>query len=229
MRIIGGHDYYDVGLSLGIDPLITLVRGQRPKTVDVKTAGGSLLGRKLTLRPQYGHEFLLRNVAVAFCTKVYRGAVVSSLSGTVLDCFWSADKIRAWAEPHKKQFDVAIDIPWYSRKRSGDPTLEDWFEPQEVPAVLRDYMIGKKISILVEEEPERHWDEHYFKINPIGLKQLGFAKALGPYEAFQELSMWIGGVLGGNSPETVEIKSDKVLIENHGFDHVFSFRGPRLK
>jgi hypothetical protein len=60
------------------------------------------------------------------------------------------------------------------------------------------------------------------------LKRLGFAKALDPYTAFQELSMWIGGVLGGTSPEIVTIKDDKTLIEGHGFDNRFSFRGPRI-
>ena len=88
-------------------------------------------------------------------------------------------------------------------------------------------MIANKISILVEEHPNRH-EESYFQVNPFTLKQLGFAKAVDPYTAFQELSMWIGGVLGGTSPEIVTIKDDKTLIEGHGFDNRFSFRGPRI-
>ena len=106
-------------------------------------------------------------------------------------------------------------------------TLEEYFTPFEAPDALRNYMIANKISILVEEQPNRH-EESYFQVNPFTLKQLGFAKALDPYSAFQELSMWIGGVLGGTSPEIVTIKDDKTLIEGHGFDNRFSFRGPRI-
>ena len=36
MRIYGGHDYYDCGLSYGIDPLITLVRHKNETTYDMK-------------------------------------------------------------------------------------------------------------------------------------------------------------------------------------------------
>jgi hypothetical protein len=89
-------------------------------------------------------------------------------------------------------------------------------------------MIANKVSILVEESPKYTKDSRYFQVNPYTLKQLGFAKALDPYSAFQELSMWIGGVLGGTSPEIVTIKDDKTLIEGHGFDNRFSFRGPRI-
>jgi hypothetical protein len=35
-------------------------------------------------------------------------------------------------------------------------------------------------------------------------------------------------ILGGESPKTVKITDDKTLIEGHGFDNRFSFRGPRL-
>ena len=89
-------------------------------------------------------------------------------------------------------------------------------------------MIANKVSILVEYPPKYHHEKSEFQVNPYTLKQLGFAKALDPYSAFQELSMWIGGVLGGTSPEIVTIKDDKTLIEGHGFDNRFSFRGPRI-
>ena len=90
MKIIGGHDYYDCALSLGIDPTIKLLRG-KSKRVPVKEAGGSLLLRELEERggkPVYGawpgSNFYC--VAVVFCNKVYRRVMLKGKG------VWSADK-----------------------------------------------------------------------------------------------------------------------------------------
>jgi hypothetical protein len=226
LKIIGGHDYYDVALSMGIDPRIVLLRG-KSKSIPVKAAGGSLLDRYLELKPQVTYNTYgigIENVAVAFCGKVYRGAVgLKSLEKP--EGLWSADKARAFVAQEKNR-KIDVDSRWYDRRNRM--TMEEYFTPFDAPDALRNYMIANKISILVEEPPKYRGEESYFQVNPFTLKQLGFAKALDPYTAFQELSMWIGGVLGGTSPEIVTIKDDKVLIENHGFDNRFSFRGPRI-
>lgn len=54
------------------------------------------------------------------------------------------------------------------------------------------------------------------------LKDLEFFKVVDAFQAFQELSMFISGVLGGQSPKMIEI-SDEVRIAKHGFDKM-SFR-----
>jgi len=225
LKIIGGHDYYDVALSMGIDPRIVLLRG-KSKSIGVKIAGGSLLDRYLELKPQVSYNTYgvgIKNVAVVFCNKVYRG--VLGLRGLEKpEGIWSADKARAFVAQEKNR-SIDVDSRWYDRRNKM--TLEEYFTPFEAPDTLRNYMIANKVSILVEEQPDRH-EESYFQVNPFTLSKIGFAKALDPYSAFQELSMWIGGVLGGTSPEIVTIKDDKTLIEGHGFDNRFSFRGPRI-
>jgi len=55
------------------------------------------------------------------------------------------------------------------------------------------------------------------------LKDFNFAKEMDPYTAFQELSMFISGVLGGQTPKMIEI-DDKTRLEKHGFDKKTSFR-----
>ena len=221
MKIIGGHDFYDVALSMGIDPRIVLLRG-KSKSIDVDKAGGTLLDRYLEEKSRNSWpEKHFRCVAVVFCTKVYRGALINGLTRD--EGIWSADKMRDWARKEKNR-EVVIRQNWRDEKM----TLEQYFTPYDTPDALRNYMIANKISILVEEPPKYRGEESYFQVNPFTLKQLGFAKTLDPYSAFQELSMWIGGVLGGTSPEIVTIKDDKTLIEGHGFDNRFSFRGPRI-
>ena len=58
-------------------------------------------------------------------------------------------------------------------------------------------------------------------INPI-LKEWEFYKVIDAFTAFQEISMFIGGVLGIGEKEIVEVE-DKYKIGQHGFDK-WSFR-----
>lgn len=55
------------------------------------------------------------------------------------------------------------------------------------------------------------------------LKPYQFFRILPPYQAFQEISMFISGVLGGKSPKMIEI-SDEIRLQKHGFDLKTSFR-----
>ncbi len=225
MRIYGGHDYYDCGMALGRDPSVTLVR-EKSRSIPVKVAGGSLLKRSLELHPQWTNETNgvgISTVAVVFCKKVYRGVIgLHALDKN--EGIWSAARARAFVGQQKKRT-VVVETHW----RDPKMTLEDWFAPFDAPPDLYSYMLMNKVSILLEEDESRvSCEDHSFRVNPTGLKQLGFAKAIDPYTAFQELSMWIGGVLGGTSPELVKITDDRTLIEGHGFDNRFSFRGPRI-
>lgn len=66
-------------------------------------------------------------------------------------------------------------------------------------------------------------DKQLLTINPI-LKDFEFAKAVDPFTAFQEIQMYISGVLGINEKPVI-IVSDKDRIAAHGFDK-WSFRKP---
>ncbi len=63
-------------------------------------------------------------------------------------------------------------------------------------------------------------------LNPV-LKDIEFYKVFDSYRAFQEISMFISGIMGGKSPPTIEI-SDKIRKEKHGFDK-WSFRKESTK
>jgi hypothetical protein len=70
------------------------------------------------------------------------------------------------------------------------------------------------------------WNKHLkncpiFIVNPL-LKEYQFYKIFDAVQAFQEISMFIGGVLGSKEKEIIQI-SDKNKIESHGFDK-WSFR-----
>jgi len=66
-----------------------------------------------------------------------------------------------------------------------------------------------------------------FIINPI-LKEYEFYKVFDSFTAFQEIQMFISGVLGIDENPIVEV-SDKDKIISRGFDYKWSFRKPPTK
>lgn len=61
----------------------------------------------------------------------------------------------------------------------------------------------------------------YIILNP-NLEQFGFQRIKDPYTVFQEIEMFISGVLGIGEPNTVEVSNEN-RITKHGFDD-YSFR-----
>lgn len=70
-------------------------------------------------------------------------------------------------------------------------------------------------------EEKRYWCKPRFTINP-NLKEYGFYKAIDAFTAFQEIQMFISGVLGVGEKDIIVI-DDKHKIKAHGFDK-WSFR-----
>jgi len=68
----------------------------------------------------------------------------------------------------------------------------------------------------------RHRKNEVFIVNPI-LISYEFYKVFDSFQAFQEISMFISGVLGNKEKEIIQV-SDKNKIEQHGFDYKWSFR-----
>jgi hypothetical protein len=66
-----------------------------------------------------------------------------------------------------------------------------------------------------------HRNKEQFIINPL-LKDYEFYKVFNTFQAFQEIQMFMGGVLGSKEKEIVQIE-DKYKIAQHGFDK-WSFR-----
>jgi hypothetical protein len=69
---------------------------------------------------------------------------------------------------------------------------------------------------------DKYWrDKPKFIINPL-LKEYQFYKVFDAVQAFQEIQMFLGGVLGNREKEIVNV-ADKYKITQHGFDK-WSFR-----
>ena len=211
MKIYGGHDYYDCGMAYGQDPAIVLVRKDEPIEANTVSFPSLSLDYYEGAVVRRAHTY----IHVVFCDKVYHGVLVEGRY------FWSAESLRKHLAT-LRDTQMVVAKHWIEKKRRP---LEDYFAVDSVSDSLRETMIKNQWAILKVED----WCKtRKVTMNPSNLKACDFAKAIDPYTAYQELSMWVGGVLGGVSPSIVMITDDRILLEGHGFDHVVSFRGPRL-
>jgi hypothetical protein len=203
MRIFGGHDYYDSAMSLGIDKTITLFR----KNDEIP--------EKSVHIPGYQLRFTQENRWTA------------GRMNQITVYIWDAERLRQWVDSQKRKYSFDIIRPWKeSWKSKKEIPIEGYFMTQDSPDSVREFMITNRYAILLKVEYDR---ETRMWMNPYNLKKYGFMKALDPFSAFQELSMWVGGVLCGQSPSIVEITDDITILEGHGFDKKISFRGPQIK
>lgn len=119
-------------------------------------------------------------------------------------------RVSIYSHEGLTNFLAPVEFPW----------AQDWHLKYQVP-----------IMKLRRERDFRHTDAKAFKLhvelNP-ELTPLQFFRAVDAYTAFQELSMYLSGVLRVNEPDTLEI-ADPVRLEGHGFDKATSFRqvGPK--
>jgi hypothetical protein len=94
-----------------------------------------------------------------------------------------------------------------------------WFRDMRTPCFVYDQDFGG-----IDHIDLKHYCCNYhskFIINPL-LKDYQFYKVFDAVQAFQEISMFMGGVLGRGEKEIVEV-ADKYKIAQHGFNK-WSFR-----
>jgi hypothetical protein len=232
VRIVGGHDYYDSALAYGHDDTVVLVRHKDKRVVDREI--GLYVPR---LRPPENiytgpHRFLFDNRAVVIGEKLYAG---------VGFYVYNAPKNNrdGWGEPIRSEFvwsrerwrellseydlrECAAHRYWNNRGAVGDSTF---FEPRLIAVEVKNWMVRERAAILVTSSSGYSSAGDEWFINPDCLKDVGFPKLMDPYTLFQELDMWISGVLGLEGRPMVEVSND-TKIHKHGFDR-FSFRKPK--
>jgi hypothetical protein len=184
-------------------------------------------------------NYSLTSAVVWLAGKRYGGVRVERVfTGTVgeqfNEVFWDYDKFVAFVE----QFGHKIYVPskWDLEFRGGNAytKLEDWFVTRDANKEEMDWIVANNAAIAIPyPHPQRLQDKrgklvYDWHINPatpeFGLKQMDFQKVMDPYTLFQELSMFVGGVLPRSGNPIVEITDNKIKIAKHGFNHPLSFR-----
>ena len=234
MRIISDfHDYYDTALGLGIDMTIVYVR----KEVEIELPAKSFQ-KLLDSMPFHQHadywrekrqapnDFDANPVVVGFCGKFYPGyeiefyRVVGGFTRLYAFSMDALKKAIVEAEPD--------GLRWFCRKRDSYgvwnrpnfsegnveayferkfPELGHFFQEHKVPVFSfrfrRRLLVGQDLQDVLTLNPR--------------LNVYSFQKVIDPYTAFQEIMMYIPGVLGTGEPCTVDI-SDRMMAEKKGFD-----------
>ena len=190
------------------------------------------------------HHFEVAHVVL--CGRLYNGLhILSSATGgppQQVDnrWIWGAESLANFARDHdlslvEGRSGVVQTWAWEDKvQRLMDEevqTIEQWFTPQPLPDLARARIVDERITVLslnpIDSIPRdgdrvpRPW-----RVNQPSLAQMQFAKAVDPYTAYQEISMWIAGVLPQLEPDAVQVTDNKVKIHKHGFDPTTSFRRP---
>lgn len=92
---------------------------------------------------------------------------------------------------------------------------------------IKQYQIINKSPIIIIDYNQYNNDKPIITLNSCDLHKFKFAKIFDPYQSFQEIQMFVSGMMIKDSPEMINI-SDKIRAEKHGFDK-WSFRKPPSK
>lgn len=212
IRIISKfRDYYDGVQRQIFDEDTLYVREQREIGKDV-------------LVSWHREEYNIRYGKIGFCGKEYAYCKFMFPDGSV-DYFYDAESTHAHA--HKYLTEEGYNnycgryhgsqswINKYCRKAEIDKYFAD------IPVIENhDYFVKCNAPIYVIQRYPA-----YTVINP-KLSNYQFQKVIHPYTAFQEIYMYVGGVLAGNN-KPIPIVSDNDMIEAKGFDKKTSFRKPK--
>ena len=226
MRIISKeHDYYDTVQKQGVDNSVLYLRNScklegKNRDVIKKVVHPIINNLKPIYRIEhYVREFGTTNVGfVLFCNKVYP---------------YIEFKIT---ERTGKYSSISEETICYNMK-CVEKLMEKYDDGSSGVAAMMSRAkelfsnSGKELKGLIELHFEHKCPvflvvHNGFRdsviLNP-SLKKAEFFKVFEAYSAYQELSMFVGGVLSSNMSVPVQM-SDKIKIEKHGFDSKLSFR-----
>lgn len=204
MRIISDfHDFYDCVQREGFDPTITYLR--KKKIISKSTSKYSFLDK-------IPREYLL----IGFCGDIFPCVIFDK------NICYNIDEVNKVMDGLLKKREK---IRYYSKKYS--------FRDREIDFIKYFNKYDKKdYEYLFKKYHTPIWvDRRNEFIVSDCLKQYDFFRIFDPYQAFQEISMYFGGVLGSHTTSKTKYQgkpmdntvSDKDLIEAKGFDK-FSFR-----
>jgi hypothetical protein len=235
MRIFSKfHDYYDTSLKFGIDPTIIYERKEEDITEFIskqpKIEGLLNKIKKDIFDPSY-HNFtsfnvfdwyynylrsldILSKIVILFCGKVYfcynilvteKEKIYPFYPKTTQNIIYTFNDIIKYNKKEINNKDTnKIKSLFEKQGMKSDIAFKLHFE-LDSPIIMINS--GARITTIIK--------------NP-NLKNIEFYRMIDPPTAFQELSMFIGGIMGGKSPAMIEV-SDKDRIAKHGFDK-YSFR-----
>lgn len=242
MRVVGGRDYYDSALAYGRDEEVVYVRHKEntvkaegllvPYLTRLSLYGAATAKQFWRVNNQWrrdGVTFTLRPVEVLFCGKRYGGfQLLAEAVGAASfkdSYYWDVNEFLELLEVNELSLQGPKKYRWQRIEKPQIEAVKEHFEYQGSKA-LQDYLLENRITTAIYKD----WglNEKVWHVDTPELKNVEFFKRFNAYEAFQEISMWVGGVLPKDGPPMVEITDPKIKLAKHGMDK-WSFRTPGRK
>jgi len=230
MRIISKfHDYYDCGLAHGIDDQLMYIR-EKKEILHKRTNGNKFNGLKpamfenevFGLSPRFGVK--TDRFLVGFCGKIYKGVRLQhDKYGNYGDaCYaYTLEGVSSFYKEYctKKQYEAFLG----QRQRGNRfvPSLyryDKHFKNQSDPEKYSEYFRDNHLPLFIVSDWNNYSQEIVVTHNG-SLRDVEFFKVFDSYTAFQEISMYIGGVLGVGEPHMLDI-SDECMRDAKGFNDI---------
>jgi len=205
------HDYYDVGMKLGID-----------KTVVYERNTTFLKGKKFPNTPNLSTSEW-RCFVLAFCGKFYP-FVCRFARFEIKDIVWDVEEaVNVLPKTNRTKY-----YSWDEYKLDTEKGIREFFD-KKYPHLEKFYHEHRTPVFGFIPERAYHWrsknDEYSTLVLNPNLKDLEFYKVKDPITAFQDIAMYMGGVIGAPPPPKEKI-DDKVMAASKGHDGPYSFKKP---
>jgi len=230
MKIISNYkDYYDGCQKYGIDTTIQYIR--KEQNIDLLGKDLNLpTSQQLSLGRTFYNNFIKSVSIIGFCGKLYPYfTFINEQNVNDIHIINNIKDMCIFIETHLKKEEIKsfYEEKKHSYFRHGLDLLYDfthnmvnnYFNTYSGSEDSLDLFDKYKVPIFKVEQKER--EKYTLTLNP-NLKELNFMKLIDPFTAYQEIEMFISGVIGVQNPELIQI-SDKYKIEKKGFDK-WSFR-----
>ena len=228
MRIISKfQDYYDIGMSYGQDqtliydrvPLETIIEdnayGERQNLFQdgCRSRGHSLgidherfvVGFCGKTYMCYRLEAVIPSTPYALSTKVFTYAYSAQAVKLFVQAYMSNSYFQSYMKPVPKGYWRTSFKHEHIVRRFDEfngSAFENYFLETKTVLFIADRKSGKKETIITKDAC---------------LKDISFYKVIDPYTAYQEIAMFIGGVLGIGEPHMIDI-SNEDMRDAKGFN-----------
>lgn len=221
MRIISKfHDYYDGAMRNGVDQDVFYIRENKEEKLDKNPYP--------SIKKSHGLNYEISIKILGFCGNLYK-VICATYQGqsngvkNYLDqeYFYSIDSFKKFAE------EEGIEIDWNQSKRRSWLSFWDFKYGRDFEKYYANLDLSSFSHIFATYQvplflySQGSGGYYYLEQNP-SLKNLAFFKEKDVFSCYQELYMYVSGVLNRKESEMVKI-SDKDKIHKHGFNK-YSFR-----
>lgn len=217
------HDYYDVAMRYGVDEDTSYVRN----TIELQS-NSELYKRILNhVKSKIDIGCLTYSkfsyFCILFCGSMYFATKKYSLVSQNERCFYDYDSMASYYKHDE-------DVIHFLETGNSNRRYKHWFRTETLKDVFNKFPLLKDPETIdIQQSTSPIITVNYSNIRNIEihidpmLKPLEFYRVVDPFTAYQELFMFVSGVMGGTSPKMIQIQ-DKVRFEKHGFDSKISFR-----